>query len=211
MLIAKFSNLSNWKDEAWTSLNSCCPRTWPLSEIHRTSHLQAAFSASCARNCAGFQNGSALSKLCSSSSPRGQWSLSSGLVCGYQPVRYPRQTCQSAFCRGIFTWPGESKESVLERDIMLRTLQKLNDSFRSHPLKKRSIINELYPSFLEIFWPFCLSSFHVCFFLTPKLCWKRKTNQETYMSRKQASNKQRNMKRKGPTRMFSNVSTLSAN
>ena len=43
-----------------------------LSDIYRTTHLQAALSASSARDCAGFQNGPALSKLCRPSSPRGQ-------------------------------------------------------------------------------------------------------------------------------------------
>ena len=106
-------------------------------------------------------------------------------------MRYPRQTCHSAFCQGIFTWPGESKESVLERDIMLRTLQKLNESFRSHHLKKKSMINELYPSFLVIFWPFCLNSFHLCFFSRQNCVENEKhTKKQTCQGNKRQTNKE---------------------
>lgn len=97
-------------------------------------------------------------------------------------MRYPRQTCQH-FAEGY-----SLVQSVLERDIMLRKLQKLNDSFSSHHLKKKSMINELYPSFLVIF---CLNSFHVCFFSRQNCVENEKqTKKQTCEGNKPQTNKE---------------------
>ena len=95
------------------------PGTVALREIRRyqksTELLirKLPLSASCARDCTGLQNGPALSKLCRLSSPGGQWSLSSGLVRGYQPVRYPRQTCYH-YAKGYPVGQTDPRASVLK-------------------------------------------------------------------------------------------------
>ncbi len=93
---------------------SCVP-SWDLSlpELHWAADPQPFLSATCQRNCSGFQDQSSFPVLRHHGRSRRLWSLLGWTFRGYQHVHYPRQAFMP-LCPRISNWPEVFVKNVLK-------------------------------------------------------------------------------------------------